>query len=50
MIAGTASQVIESGLTFLEFILKRDDSRRDSLRSALDEAKWPPFAEIATGS
>jgi hypothetical protein len=45
-IAGTVSQIIESGVTIWSKLHDSDQARRDGLRSALDEAKWPAFAAI----
>jgi hypothetical protein len=46
VIAGTVSQVIESGVAIWSRLRDSDEARRESLRSALDEAKWPAFKEI----
>jgi hypothetical protein len=47
-IAGTISEVIKAGVTIWSKLRDSDQARRDSLRSALEEAKWPAFAAVPT--
>jgi hypothetical protein len=45
-VSGTVAAVLEAGVTVWSKIRDDDKQRRESLRAALDEAKWPPFAKI----
>jgi hypothetical protein len=46
VLSGTVGAVVEAAVTVWKTLRDDDKQRRDSLREALEEVKWPAFAAI----
>ena len=46
-VANVVGKLIDAGLEIWKGIRSKDDIRRENLRTALKDAKWPAFADIS---